>query len=153
MREGYFIGDLAKQVGMNPKTIRYYEDLGLLGAPERTESGYRLYGEPDLERLRFIQGAKVLGLTLAEVKEIIGVWSSGEAPCSRVSRVLDDKLEELDRRIAELTRFRDELRRYKGRVDAGGPNAEVPCAHIAGAAEGRFDTAVPEGLSQMPGRR
>ena len=69
-----------------------------------------------------------------EIKEILGVWAHGEQPCSHVSRLLDEKLAALDRRIAELARFRDDLRAYKARVDAepGGP--DTPCKHIAGAA-------------------
>lgn len=146
MTKSLFIGDLAKQVGLNAKTIRYYEGLGLLGAPERTESGYRTYGPGDADRLRFIQGAKALGLSLAEIKDVLGAWAGGERPCAHVSQRLDEKLDELDRRIEELTAFRDRLRAYKAEVDAAHDDS-TPCAHVAGVAEGRFTTPLPEALA------
>lgn len=149
MTKDLFIGDLAKQVGMSAKTIRYYEGLGLLGAPARTESGYRTYGPADADRLRFIQGAKALGLSLAEIKDVLGAWASGERPCAHVSQHLEEKLHELDRRIDELTAFRDRLRAYKAEVDAA-HDTTTPCAHVAGVAEGRFTAAMPEGLGEFP---
>jgi DNA-binding transcriptional MerR regulator len=151
MRNGLFIGDLAKQVGMSTKTIRYYEDLGLLVAPARTETGYRTYGPQDADRLRFIQGAKALGLSLAEIKDVLGAWADGEPPCAHVSQRLDEKLEDLDRRIQELTAFRDRLRAYKAEVDAAGRDASTPCAHVAGANAGRLGVEVPAALAVAAG--
>lgn len=133
-----YIGEVAKRTGLSAKAIRYYEDLGLLASPKRAESGYRVYGAEDEERLRFIQGAKALGLSLEEIREIVQVWSSGTPPCAHVSRLLDEKLHELDRRIRELSVFRDDLRAYKARVDASKPPSDVPCAHVLGAMQGLF---------------
>ena len=62
------IGELARQTGLSIKTIRYYESRGLLEKPPRTESGYRLYGPEEVARLRFVQRAKLLGLTLEEIR-------------------------------------------------------------------------------------
>ncbi|MFP5503767.1 MAG: heavy metal-responsive transcriptional regulator [Candidatus Sericytochromatia bacterium] len=138
------IGELAKRVGVNAKTIRYYEDMGLLSEPERTESGYRLYSEQDVERLRFIMGAKALGLSLAEIKEIVGLWGAGVAPCSHVAQLLSDKLKDLDRRIAELVQFRDALAGYMDRVEASGTAPDVPCRHIDGAIHGQWHAAPPD---------
>ncbi|MNR75428.1 Mercuric resistance operon regulatory protein [compost metagenome] len=144
MSKGAFIGDVAKQVGMNPKTIRYYEGLGLLSEPERTESGYRLYSEKDLERLQFIKGGKALGLSLTEIREILEAWNEGDSPCGHVSSLLDSKIQDLDRRIAEMTAFRDHLRAYKQDVDARPPAPNTPCRHIAGALSGEWHEELPE---------
>lgn len=139
-----FIGALAKASGLSPKAIRYYEELGLLSDATRTESGYRVYSDQDVERLRFILGAKALGFSLHEIKDIVALHDGGESPCGAVRRLLDEKLADLERRIAELSRFRDELRAYKERTDALAPSAEVPCAHIAGAVAGEWQPSVPE---------
>lgn len=144
MSHGTFIGDVAKQVGMTPKTIRYYEGLGLLSEPERTESGYRLYSDKDLERLQFIKGGKALGLSLSEIREILDAWNQGDSPCGHVSTLLDSKIQDLDRRIAEMTAFRDHLRAYKADVDARPPSPSMPCRHIAGALSGEWSEELPE---------
>lgn len=138
-----YIGAFAKAAGTTAKTVRYYEDLGLLAGAARSDSGYRVYGPADLERLRFVLGAKGLGLSLAEIQAIVAVWGAGERPCARVSALLDEKLADLDRRIAQLTTFRDELRAYKRSVDRE-PAADVPCAHVAGATSGRWHPSAPE---------
>lgn len=139
-----YIGDIAKQVDLNVKTIRYYEGLGLLAEPERTESGYRVYSAQDVERLRFIKGAKSLGLSLQEIKEIMALWGEGTTPCSHVEHLLQDKLAELDRRIAELVNFREGLARYLSQVAAMDTPADVPCKHIEGVATGQWTIAPPE---------
>ena len=72
------IGELAGRLGVNPKTIRYYESIGLLPDPGRTPSGYRVYDEDAVDRLRFIRTAQRLGVTLDEVKEILGFRERGE---------------------------------------------------------------------------
>lgn len=138
MEQGLFIGQLAKRVGVNPKTIRYYESLGLLSEARRSESGYRLYAEEDAERLGFILGAKALGLSLGDVKEIMVAWSAGESPCGHVSQLLDTRLADLDRRIAELVAFRDSLRAYKQQVDRVERSPGTPCKHIAGVTSGQW---------------
>jgi DNA-binding transcriptional MerR regulator len=147
MGDRWLIGELARRAGLSAKTVRYYESFGLLSEAVRTESGYRTYAGPDLERLRFITGAKALGLTLAEIKGVLAGWNGGERPCNRVSALLDRKLAELDRQIHDLTRFRDELRAYKSRVDAQPTAAGVPCPHVAGVNEGEFapEAAAPPG--------
>lgn len=103
------IGELAARLAINPKTIRYYEGIGLLPDPERTASGYRLYGEDDVERLTFIKTAQRLGITLDEIKEILSFRESGDQPCDYVRNVLRREVTEIDRRLAELTALRDEL--------------------------------------------
>jgi MerR family transcriptional regulator, copper efflux regulator len=139
----WLIGELAKRAGLSAKAVRYYESVGLLGESVRTESGYRTYGPPDLERLQFIQAAKMLGLRLDEVKDVLDTWSSGTAPCGMVAKMVDEKLAELDRRIEQMTRFRDELRGYMAKVEASGGPSNVPCRHIHGVAAGDWKPSAP----------
>ena len=83
------IGELAAELGLNPKTIRYYEAIGLLPEPRRTPAGYRCYGVDDRERLRFIAQAKAIGLSLQEISEILAIRQAGNPPCRHVAAVLD----------------------------------------------------------------
>ena len=108
------ISELAKTVGLNPPTIRYYEQIGLLPPPRRSEAGYRLYSQEDVQRLRLIQRAKLLSLSLEEVKEIIGYALDGSciALQSELLALLQKKLAETQHRIAELTLFHEELSRF-----------------------------------------
>ncbi len=104
------IGELADQLGLNPKTIRYYESIGLLPAPDRTPSGYRDYDdERSAEVLTFIKAAQRLGISLDEIREILAFRERGEPPCSYVRGVLRRQVDEIDERIAELRHLRKEL--------------------------------------------
>lgn len=103
------IGALADELDLNPKTIRYYEEIGLLPAPERTPVGYRLYGPSDRERLRLIGQAKALGLTLSEVGEILDLPDGGQPPCTHVLEMLDRKLAAVDKQLRTLAELRSEL--------------------------------------------
>lgn len=104
------IGELAARVGVNPKTIRYYESIGLLPTPARTDAGYRMYGDEDIDRLAFVRRAQQLEFGLDEIAEILALREGGERPCSYVLGVARSRLDDLDRRIAEMQRARDELR-------------------------------------------
>ena len=107
---GYLrIGQLAAEFGLNPKTIRYYEAIGLLPPPERTDAGYRLYTDADVERLRFIGKAKLIGLSLDEIREIFRLRSNGEPPCGCVLSMLDQKVAAMDAQLCALEAFRQEL--------------------------------------------
>ena len=108
------IGQLARRLGVNSQTIRYYERIDLLPEPGRTEAGYRLYGEEDERRLRFIKNARNVGLTLGEVKEILALHERGEPPCAYVTGAIARHTEEIERQIAELIEFKQDLDRlYK----------------------------------------
>lgn len=103
------IGELAERLGLNTQTIRYYERIGLLPEPERTDSGYRLYDEEDERRLRFVRNARGMGLRLGEIGEALALRERGEPPCAYVAEVISRRVEEIERRIAELTKFKAEL--------------------------------------------
>ncbi len=110
--QGMTIGNVASRVGLTTQAIRYYEREGLIPQPGRTHTAYRMYGPEVLGRLSFIKQARLLGLSLNEIKQILRMSEAGHAPCCRVRELLAGKLEELDRAIADLTRFREELRRF-----------------------------------------
>jgi DNA-binding transcriptional MerR regulator len=109
MRDGMHIGKLAASFGLNPKTIRYYEEIGLLPRVARSTSGYRCYTHQDVERLGFIRRAKTLGLSLNEIREILSLQAGGESPCRQVLDLIDRKIRTIDQRICELAAFRAEL--------------------------------------------
>ncbi len=113
---GMTIGQVASRVGLTTQAIRYYEREGLVPQPGRTHTAYRMYGPDVLGRLSFIKQARLLGLPLKEVKQILRMSQAGHAPCCRVRELLAGKLEELDRTIAYLTRFRQELRRFLTKI-------------------------------------
>jgi len=102
------IGQLARRTGFAESQIRYYERRGLLPPPARSESGYRIYGEPDVARLRLLRRAKLLGLPLVQAGELLAAAESG--CCDETERAARDALE---RRIAEVDRQIDELRELR----------------------------------------
>lgn len=103
------IGELADRLGVNTKTIRYYEGIGLMPSPERTPAGYRVYDEDAVERLTFIKTAQRLGITLDEAREILAFRDRGEQPCGYVRDVLRRERAHIDARIRELRALRSEL--------------------------------------------
>jgi DNA-binding transcriptional MerR regulator len=113
------IGDLARITGLSIKTIRYYERRRLLEPPSRTEAGYRLYGSEEVARLQCIQRAKLLGLTLEEIRELAELAAScnkGEI-VPRLEEVLEAKLLETERKLEEPSAFRENLLYYRQRAE------------------------------------
>lgn len=110
------IGELARQSGVPASTLRYYEQVGLLPEPERTSSGYRSYGQAALERLSFIRSAQAVGLTLAEVRDVLDIRDAGEAPCRVVTDLIERRYAEVRSRIAELSALERELSRLRQRA-------------------------------------
>ena len=100
---------MAKQVGVNVQTVRFYERQGLLPEPARRESGYRIYSSEELHRLRFIRQAKVLGFSLKEIATILRMRERGRCPCGEVTRIGERHLEELGQQIERLHRFYADL--------------------------------------------
>ena len=132
MTQPLFIGKVAKEVGLNPRTIRYYENLGMLPPPTRSESRYRLYTPQTMELLHFIKKAKTLGFTLAEIREIIALRQRGDLPCPHVHALLSERVNTLSRQIEDLTLLRDELKGL-ARKSTGVPRRAQPtlvCPHI-----------------------
>jgi MerR family Zn(II)-responsive transcriptional regulator of zntA len=103
------IGQLAATLGINPKTIRYYEEIGLLPAAERGANGYRLYDRADRERLRFIAQAKAVGLSLEEIAEILSLRAEGSQPCEHLLELLDEKLKAIAEQMQSLLSFQQNL--------------------------------------------
>lgn len=125
------IGELAGELGLNPTTIRYYESIGVLPAPERTSSGYRDYDEEYLGRLRFIRTAQRLGITLDEIREILAFRDRGEVPCSFVQDVLATQVASIDQRIRELRDLRGQLVELTAEADTLPlPSAGTTCRLI-----------------------
>ena len=114
------IGRLAERLGINTRTIRYYERLGLIPPAPRTEAGYRLYDGADEERIRFIKSAQRLGFTLGEVKEALAFRERGEPPCRYVAGVIEERLGEVNQRLLELRAFKRELTELSARMRAEG---------------------------------
>lgn len=104
------IHELAQRAGVPAKTIRYYESIGLLPRPKRAANNYRQYMASDVERLRLIAGARSLGFSLNEIAEILAARDHGIAPCQHVLDTIAQRLDEVDRRIADLLVLRDSLK-------------------------------------------
>lgn len=104
------IGDVAERSGVSTKTLRYYEDIGILAPPDRSPGGYREFDEDVLDRLAFIRAAQVVGLSLAEIRGIIAVRDDGETPCGHALELLRARAGEIDRTIRELRSIQRDLR-------------------------------------------
>ena len=110
------IGELADQAGISSKTIRYYEQIGVLAPPARTPSGYRDYDRSALGRLAFVRAAQAAGLTLGEIRQVIALRERGQAPCEHVAALLQRRASELGTRIAELQALQGHLEQLSERA-------------------------------------
>ncbi len=117
------VGEVARLTGLSVKTLHHYEERGLAEPVGRTETGYRLYGEEEVARLKFIKRAKLLGLTLEETKELISLAAgcNGGEIMPRLEKVLEEKLEETERKMGELAAFKENLLYYRERVAEADP--------------------------------
>ena len=117
--EGLSIRAVCERTGLSARTVRYYEELGLLPGVRRRAGGRRIYGTEELERLRFITRLKALGLALEEIGELNAVHAIGgstRAMLARLDELLARRLGELDARITELDSLRDQIRKYRDHV-------------------------------------
>ena len=106
----YFVGHLAKEVGMNVETIRYYEKQKLLPKPKlKEDSRYRVYDETDLKRLLFIKRSKELGFTLKEISELLNLKVESSATCGDVKHLAEHKLTDIEERIKDLKNIKNVL--------------------------------------------
>jgi MerR family copper efflux transcriptional regulator len=115
----FAIRDACIKTGLSPRTIRYYEELGLLPGVRRREGGRRVYGPAETERLAFIGRLKKLGLSLAEIKELNAVYAIAGCTRSmleRLDELLEQHLGQLGDRIAELVSLRDEMSKYRDHI-------------------------------------
>jgi MerR family transcriptional regulator, copper efflux regulator len=119
------IGELARRTGVTTKTIRYYEQIGLLPPPARTASGYRHYSEADAERLAFIRAAKDVGFSLGEIREILAARDRNEPPCPYVLALVTDKLVDLQARIQRLQSLSGDLKTLLRDAEAIPPEARA----------------------------
>ena len=127
------IGELAAAAGTTTKTLRFYEDTGLLPQTERAANGYRDYGPEALSRLDFIRRGRGAGLTLAQIREVIDIRDAGEAPCHHVYALLTVRVFDIERQIADLDALRADLiqrRDQAGEADPSTCPAETVCQYV-----------------------
>jgi MerR family copper efflux transcriptional regulator len=96
------IGQAAAASGVSAKMIRHYEEVGLLPAASRTESGYRQYGESDVQTLRFVRHSRDLGFSIEQIRELLGLWQNRKRPSRQVRALAQAHIEELDEKLREL---------------------------------------------------
>jgi len=126
----YRIGEVAEMVGMTVEGLRYYERRGLVEPSRRASSGYRLYGQAQLDRLHFIKAAQEMGFSLDEIQDLLEIREGSGEACIEVRDRLQAKLETVHRRIELLQAMKvdlaDALQRCQTQVDAGGSADECP---------------------------
>ena len=120
------IGQVAKRAGVGVETIRFYEREGLIPEPQRRRSGYRQYPAKAVSRVLFIRHAKELGFTLKEIQELLQLRVASDATCADVRRQTQDKIADIEHRIASLERMKAALSRLAKKCRGKGPTAECP---------------------------
>ncbi len=110
------IGTLASTTGTTTKTLRFYEEAGLLAPPARSENGYRDYPHGAAHTVRFIRSGQAVGLTLAQIKELLALRRDGRPPCSAATQLLDTRVADISRKIDELEALRHDLQELRSRA-------------------------------------
>lgn len=150
----YKINEVAKRSGFTPATLRYYEEVGLVPPPTRTEAGYRMYDDRALERLAFIARAKQLGCTLEETADLVVAWEGGQCgPIQdRLRSLVADKLVAAQTQIVGLMTLTSELQRASAGLEGHRPDG--PCDDDCGCETVTVDTRAPRAvtLSTKPAR-
>lgn len=125
------IGEAAKAVGVSPKAIRVWESRGLIPEAARTTVGYRTFTDADVSTMRFIRQAKALGLTLAEIGDVLDLRQAGTSPCDLVVQAIDTHLAAIDQAMADLAQLRQTLTSAKDTAGSAcaGHSRETVC-HI-----------------------
>jgi len=139
----YRISQLAERSGFSASTLRFYESVDLLPEPARSQGGYRVYDDHDLDRLQFIGRAKALGLPLEEIRELVGVWDDGacDPVQHRLRQLLVDKIEEVESRVSELNAWSGDLSGALSALPQHSPDG--PCGPDCGC--------VPQSANLAPG--
>ena len=117
------IGELTEAAGTTAKTLRFYEEQGLLPPAERTAAGYRDYAPEAVARIDFVHRGQAAGLTLAQIKQILDIRDHGQAPCEHVRDLLDTRLADIEQQIAQLSALRDTIAAL--RDEASDPEPET----------------------------
>jgi MerR family mercuric resistance operon transcriptional regulator len=117
--ESCTIGEASTQTGCHVETIRYYERIGLLSAPARTERGHRIYRSDDLKRIGFITRSRSLGFALREIADFLNLIDEGDYTCAEVKAITLDQIASVRRKIADLERMREGLERLAKACDGG----------------------------------
>jgi MerR family gold-responsive transcriptional activator of gol and ges genes len=104
------IGEASRASGVSAKMIRYYEQIGLIPAADRTDSGYRAYARADIHRLHFIRRARDLGFSVAEIGDLLSLWNDQSRRSADVKRLAEHHIAELDRRMANMRQMAETLR-------------------------------------------
>lgn len=120
------VGKVARAAGVGVETIRFYERRGLVDPPPRRASGYRIYPEVTVPRIRFIRRAQQLGFTLNEIRELIALDRDASADCSAVLLRTETKIASIEQKIADLQRMKTALQDVQGRCNGGAPVRECP---------------------------
>lgn len=123
------IGRVAREVGVRPSAIRYYEGQRILKPAVRGANGYRFYTEDAVKLLRFVRRAQALGITLKEIKPLLDVATRGQQPCMHVQKVARTHLRDINKKIRELEALRKEIRTLLRRKSGGAP-ANTVCPMI-----------------------
>lgn len=127
------IGDLAQAAGTTTKTLRFYEDEGLLPRAERTPAGYRDYDPEAVARVDFIHRGQAAGLALAQIRQILDIRDRGQAPCEHVRGLLDTRLADLDVQISQLVALREtitQLRDQAARLEPETCSPDQVCRYL-----------------------
>ncbi len=117
--KSFRIGELANLVEMSPRTIRYYQEIGLLHPGKRAEGGKRVFTENDLQRLKFIKRLKHLGLTLSEMNELANIYKihkTNRGVLRRLCELLDNQVEKIDERVNNLLRLKEDILNYREKI-------------------------------------
>lgn len=146
--DGLTVSKLAGEVGASPDALRYYERIGLLAKPDRSPSGYRLYGPEAIERVLFIKRAQRFGLRLEDIGGLIEVREQGMCPCGGTRRLLEVRLAQLDEEMASLARLREDISTMLDEPAADDVTDPSGCGSRCGAGLLQIRHRPPAGLAK-----
>ena len=157
-RQALTIRQLAREGGVSSKTLRHWEELGLIRSPGRTRANYRLYAQADVDRVLFILKAKSLGFTLAEIRRGFDLARTRTAPCDAVMKWAAERTKSLEDQIRMLKDLKKRLERYRKRwaskksAERLGANEVCRCIASVSEEEARQSTQAPRVISRRTGK-